>query len=42
MGSEGGFFTGKKLAVGAIALFGLIVLGVALFVLRRKKKEIQW
>jgi hypothetical protein len=37
-----GFFTGKKLAVGAIALFGLIVLGVALFVLRRKKKEIQW
>jgi hypothetical protein len=42
-GSDGdGFFTGKMLIVGVIALTGLIVLVVAVVVMRRRDRPVQW
>jgi hypothetical protein len=41
-GNSGGFFTGKKLAVVAIALVGIVVLGAGVLVLRRRKREVNW
>ncbi len=41
-GSAGSIFTGKNLVIAAIALSGIVVLSLGIFVLRRKKKNIQW